>query len=165
MAKNSGRRPGRPRKNENELPIKPPKYLKGEAYNLFRRLRDPLTENKLLNNLDQSLLESFCMQYQIIRESYAVIAEFGPVKATTEVTIIDKGNSVKKIIKETDFDKNPAVTALGNATKEFRQIADQLGLSPKSREEILKSAKSDDEDGNKPKSNIISLIKGSGTDG
>ncbi|USS87474.1 phage terminase small subunit P27 family [Fructilactobacillus hinvesii] len=165
MAEKSGRHPGRPRKNENELPIKPPKYLKGEAYNLYRRLRDPLTESGLVNNLDRSLLEAFCMQYQIIRESYAIIAENGPVKATKEIDIINKSETVKQIITTTSFDKNPAVAALNNATKEFRSMADQLGLSPKSREDILKNAKSDQDKEEKPKSNILSLIKGSGTDG
>ncbi len=86
----------------------PPRYLKGEARNLWKRLVPVLKENFDVQLLDKTIIESICINYEILRRSYDEInsedgvgihywSESGMLKSNPAITDIDRAskNTIK----------------------------------------------------------------------
>ncbi|MBC9118642.1 phage terminase small subunit P27 family [Fructobacillus fructosus] len=113
----------------NNLSASPPDYLGGTARYLWRRIVPILIEQYSVQKLDRTIVESLCINYQIMRLSYESIKEHG----TQYVT--DNG-----LIKS-----NPAVSDIDKATKNLRSACDSLGMTPTARAELLSITVDDDE--------------------
>ncbi|EMF0060375.1 phage terminase small subunit P27 family [Enterococcus hirae] len=102
------------------LPNEPPYYLKGTARSMWRRIVPKIKEQEFVNELDRTMVETFCINYQLMREAYDSLKEEGMHFQT-----------------ENGWKKNPAVQVLDVSSKNLRAIGAELGLTPVSRAKIL----------------------------
>ncbi|MCG0823282.1 phage terminase small subunit P27 family protein [Lactiplantibacillus plantarum] len=125
----------------NEISQTPPKYLKATGRSMWTRLM-PLIGDQLEES-DRALVESYCFNYQLMREAYEDIKENGIQYALFKIVMTPRGD----IIDEHHFEgykSNPACKVLSDATAKLNMLGQQLGLSPQSRAELAKLPKSND---------------------
>ena len=121
--------------NGGHLSSDPPKYLGTEAKATWRKIVPFLESEGKVQRMDTSLVEFYATQYEIYRKAYDHIQKNG------EVTPIYKSlqNSEGKIIGK-DFvgwKKNPMVQIYDSALKSLIKTGSELGLSPKSRSDLM----------------------------
>ncbi|MGI1808153.1 phage terminase small subunit P27 family [Pediococcus pentosaceus] len=121
--------------NGGHLPKDPPDYLGREAKAIWRKIVPFLESEERVQRIDVSLVEFYATQYGIYRKAYDHIQKNG------EVAPIYKSlqNAEGKIIGK-DFvgwKKNPMVQIYDSALKSLIKTGSELGLSPKSRSELL----------------------------
>lgn len=141
----------------NKLSLNPPKYLKATGRSMWTRLM-PLIGDTLLEN-DRALVESYCFNYQLLREAYNDIQENGIQYPLFKVIMTPQGN----VLDDNHFEgykANPSVKTLDSATSKINQIGAELGLSPQSRAELAKLPDSSSDD-----VSINDLLSGGDTDG
>ncbi|AVE82488.1 phage terminase small subunit P27 family [Lactiplantibacillus plantarum] len=125
----------------NQISSNPPKYLKATARSMWTKLMNLIGDS--LQASDQPLIESYCFNYQIMRESYEDIKENGIQYALFKVIMTPTG----EVIDEHHFEgykSNPATKTLSDATAKLNMLGQQLGLSPQSRAELAKLPKASD---------------------
>ncbi|WP_338714128.1 phage terminase small subunit P27 family [Lactiplantibacillus plantarum] len=125
----------------NEISQTPPKYLKATGRSMWTRLM-PLIGDQLEES-DRALVESYCFNYQLLREAYSNILENGIQYALFKVIMTPTG----EVIDEHHFEgykSNPATKTLSDATAKLNMLGTQLGLSPQSRAELAKLPKPTD---------------------
>lgn len=118
------------------LSTTPPAYLDNDASRVWRRIVPYLKENSNVTNADKTLVEAFCINYQEMRDAYQKLRDKGALIKITETKLNPKTGA----IVATDFlgyKKNPAVGIIDSATKNLKMIGNELGLSPKSRGELM----------------------------
>lgn len=143
--------------NGNKLSTNPPKYLKATGRSAWSRLM-PLIGDQLLEN-DRALVESYCFNYQLLREAYDNIQENDIQYPLFKIVMTPKG----EIIDDHHFEgykANPAVKTLDAATAKLDSLGKQLGLSPQSRAELAKLPDSYGDD-----VSIADLLSGDDTNG
>lgn len=119
----------------NKLSTTPPKYLKSFGRSMWSRLM-PLIGDTLLEN-DRALVESYCFNYQLLRESYDNIQENDIQYPLFKIVTTARGDVLDDHHFE-GFKANPAVKTLDSATAKLDSLGKQLGLSPQSRAELAK---------------------------
>ncbi|WP_436669729.1 phage terminase small subunit P27 family [Lactiplantibacillus plantarum] len=127
----------------NQLAQNPPKYLKATGRSMWTRLM-PLIGDQLEES-DRALVESYCFNYQLLREAYEDIKENGIQYALFKVIMTPTG----EVIDEHHFEgykSNPATKTLSDATAKLNMLGQQLGLSPQSRAELAKLPKASDKE-------------------
>ncbi len=127
----------------NEIGQTPPKYLKATGRSMWTRLM-PLIGDQLEES-DRALVESYCFNYQLLRESYEDIKKNGIQYALFKVIMTPTG----EVIDERHFEgykSNPACKVLSDATAKLNMLGQQLGLSPQSRAELAKLPKPTDKE-------------------
>lgn len=122
-------------RNNGHLSITPPKYLGTEAKAVWRKIVPFLEDEGKVKRIDANLVEIYCTQYELYRDSYEHIRKHG------EATAIYKSlqNSSGEIIGK-DFvawKKNPMVQINDSAAKAMIKVGAELGLSPKSRSDLM----------------------------
>lgn len=125
----------------NEINQKAPKYLKATGRSAWTKLM-PLIGDQLEES-DRALVESYCFNYQLMREAYEDIKENGIQYALYKVIMTPTG----EVIDEHHFEgykSNPATKTLSDATAKLNMLGQQLGLSPQSRAELAKLPKPND---------------------
>mgnify|MGYP003361785947 FL=1 len=138
----------------NKLSTTPPKYLKSTGRSCWSRLM-PLIGDTLLEN-DRALVESYCFNYQLLREAYDDIQENGIQYALYKIVMTPRGD----VIDPKHFEglkNNPATKTLSDATSKLDSLGKQLGLSPQSRAELAKLPDTSDKD-----VSITDLLSGGG---
>lgn len=103
--------------DDNALQPTAPRHLRNHARAMYERLV-PILNARGTTKISQSVVEQFCMSYQISRMAYDSIQEDG--------LILDNGK------------KNPNVSTYENAVKNIRALGNDLGLSPASQVAIQK---------------------------
>ncbi|GJI54470.1 phage terminase small subunit P27 family [Lactiplantibacillus plantarum] len=129
--------------NGNEISQTPPKYLKATGRSMWTRLM-PLIGSQLEES-DRALVESYCFNYQLLREAYLNVLENGIQYALFKVIMTPTG----EVIDEHHFEgykSNPACKVLSDATAKLNMLGQQLGLSPQSRAELAKLPKPTDKE-------------------
>lgn len=116
----------------NNLSASPPDYLGGAARYMWRRIVPMLIEQYDVQKLDRTIVESLCINYQIMRLSYESIKEIGTQYETD-------GGLIKP---------NPAVSDIDKASKNLRYACDALGMTPKARVDLLDLAEPVDDSKN-----------------
>lgn len=112
--------------DENGLQPTAPRYLKGQARQMYEAIV-PLLTSRGTGKLSQSIVEAYCQTWQISRQAYDAIQEFG--------------------ITDDNGKKTGAVTTYESATKNLRGLASDLGLTPQAMVNLQKLIiDSDDED-------------------
>ncbi|KAF0525670.1 phage terminase small subunit P27 family [Pediococcus acidilactici] len=127
----------KPYKDQNggRLSKDPPDYLGTIAKATWRKVVPFLESEGKVKRIDTNLVEIYCTQYELYRNSYEHIQKHG------EVTDIYKSlqNSSGEIIGK-DFvgwKKNPMVQTNDLASKSLIKVGAELGLSPKSRSDLM----------------------------
>ena len=143
-------------KSRKELPDNPPDYLKGTARYMWRRLVPLIKQDPVVNEMDKTMVEAFCANYQLMRNAYKHIQEEGAVNKAYKTNI----NPVTgEIINRdfTGFKRNPSTQILDAATNKLKALGNELGLTPQSRAELLALSPDDDDD-----ESISDIINGNG---
>lgn len=120
-----------------------PKYLKGYGRSMWTRLM-PLIGDQLEES-DRALVESYCFNYQLMREAYEDILENGIQYKIFKIVISPDGT----VLSDHHFEgmkNNPATKTLSDATAKLNMLGQQLGLSPQSRAELAKLPKASDKE-------------------
>lgn len=128
---------------DNQISSNPPKYLKSTGRSMWTRLM-PLIGDQLEES-DRALVESYCFNYQLLREAYEDIKKNGIQYALYKVVMTPTG----EVIDEHHFEgykSNPATKTLSDATAKLNMLGQQLGLSPQSRAELAKLPKPTDKE-------------------
>lgn len=120
------------------MPPKPPHYLGALASSCWRKIVPFLESTGRVQRIDVGLVEQYCANYEIYRNAYEDINENG-IQVKLFHSLQD---STGKIIGKdfVGFRKNPAVATMKDAINQLNSIGIQLGLSPKSRQELMQIA-------------------------
>jgi len=130
-------------KKDAQLSTTPPDYLQGIARDMWAAIVPILNKQQLdVTQLDSSIVEAFCINYQSMRDAYENVAENGQAQKAYKTTL----SPVTGEIVATDFvgyKRNPATQILDSATSRLKQLGSELGLTPTSRQELIKAAPGD----------------------
>ena len=124
--------------NDGHLPPKPPHYLGTLASACWRKIVPFLESTGRVERIDVGLVEQYCANYEIYRNAYQDVQENGiQVKIFSSL----QDSSGKIVGKDfTGFRKNPAVATMKDAVNQLNSLGVQLGLTPKSRQELMQIA-------------------------
>lgn len=124
--------------NNGHLPATPPHYLGTLASACWRKIVPFLEATGRVERIDIGLVEQYCANYEIYRNAYQDIQENGiQVKIFSSL----QDSSGKIVGKDfTGFRKNPAVATMKDAVNQLNSLGVQLGLTPKSRQELMQIA-------------------------
>lgn len=124
--------------NNGHLPATPPHYLGTLASACWRKIVPFLEATGRVERIDVGLVEQYCANYEIYRNAYQDIQDNGiQVKIFSSL----QDSSGKIVGKDfTGFRKNPAVATMKDAVNQLNSVGIQLGLSPKSRQELMQIA-------------------------
>ncbi|WP_151838714.1 phage terminase small subunit P27 family [Acinetobacter radioresistens] len=114
-----------------------PEYLSTMEYAdiMWRSIIPELLKNKVLKITDMHNVEMFCMAYHNLRVAQKEVVENGPTLETAQGSTI----------------KNPALTAVNEASKQMATFGSLLGLDPSSRARLTGG-------GGKPKNNRFAEV-------
>lgn len=143
--------------NGGHLSQDPPDYLGREARIVWRKIVPFLEEEGKVIRIDTALVEFYATQYEIYRNAYKHILKYGEVTAIYTSLQNSKGEVIGEDF--VGFKKNPMVQVYDSALKNLIRTGAELGLSPKSRSELLELASPND----KKKPSIADLLN-SGSD-
>lgn len=121
--------------NGGKLTKDPPDYLGQQAKVVWRKVVPFLEQETNAVRVDGRLVELYATQYEIYRNAYKHIQEHGEVQAIYKTV----QNSLGEIIDHafTGYKRNPMTQVYDNAVKNLARIGSELGLSPKSRAELM----------------------------
>lgn len=124
--------------NDGHLPATPPHYLGTLASACWRKIVPFLESTGRVERIDVGLVEQYCANYEIYRNAYQDIQDNG-IQAKIFTSLQD---STGKIVGKdfAGFRKNPAVATMKDALNQLNSVGIQLGLSPKSRQELMSIA-------------------------
>ena len=124
--------------NDGHLPATPPHYLGTLASACWRKIVPFLESTGRVERIDVGLVEQYCANYEIYRNAYQDIQDNG-IQAKIFTSLQD---STGKIVGKdfAGFRKNPAVATMKDALNQLNSVGIQLGLSPKSRQELMRIA-------------------------
>lgn len=130
-----------------KLPKKPPEYLGDYGKEMWQYLIPYFNQNKSIIKADQFLIAQYCSAYDVFREAYRSVKKDGlqQKKFKTALNPLD-GTIVARDF--TGYAKNPSVQMMSDALNKINMIGKELGLSPKSRNELI-NLKTPEEDNNK----------------
>ena len=124
--------------NNGHLPATPPHYLGTLASACWRKIVPFLEATGRVERIDIGLVEQYCANYEIYRNAYQDIQDNG-IQAKIFSSLQD--SSGKIVGKDfVGFRKNPAVATMKDALNQLNSVGVQLGLSPKSRQELMQIA-------------------------
>ena len=129
--------------NNGHLSYTAPQHLGLKAKAIWRKVVPFLEEQKSIERIDSTLVEMYCTQYEIYRNSYDHIKKHGEVQGIYKTTL----SPVTGEVVSTDFvgyKRNPMTQIYSDAIKNLTKIGSELGLSPKSRSELMELNLNDD---------------------
>ena len=142
------------KQNNGHLPPTPPHYLGTLASACWRKIVPFLESTGRVERIDVGLVEQYCANYEMYRNAYQDIQENG-IQAKIFTSLQD--SSGKIVGKDfVGFRKNPAVATMKDALSQLNSVGVQLGLSPKSRQELMQIAS------RKKEKSVAEQLKGSG---
>lgn len=108
---------------ENVYDIDVPDYMEGMEYamQMWKSVVPELLKRKILKITDLHNIEMFCFAYHNLRKSQREVATMGVTLTTDQGSVI----------------KNPALTAVNEASKQMAQFGSMLGLDPVSRARLI----------------------------
>lgn len=124
--------------NGGRLSYRAPDYLGDLSSRLWRKVTVFLEENSAVNRIDTNLVEMYCTQYEIYRNSYEHIKMNGAVQAIYKPVQDYEGNIIDKTFQ--GFRRNPMTNIYSDSIKNLTKIGSELGLSPKSRADLMELA-------------------------
>ncbi|KRL02514.1 phage terminase small subunit P27 family [Liquorilactobacillus capillatus] len=128
------------KQNGGHLSKDPPKQLSALAKECWRKVVPFLESTGKVQRIDSSLVELYCSQYGIYRKAYESVKKDGIQTKTFKPLQDMTGKVIGKYF--TGYKKNPALATMKDSINMMSSIGSELGLSPKSRAELLKLVKS-----------------------
>lgn len=132
------------KQNDGKLSKSPPRYLSPIAAACWRRVVPYLVSTGNVERIDSHLVERYCIAYSLYRNAYDDIIENGSVTRSVKPLQDHNGDIVGEV--ELPPKRNPAESIMKDADSMMTSIGVQLGLSPKSRQELNDLSKSDTDD-------------------
>jgi len=130
--------------NGGRLTITPPVYLGQQAKVIWRKVVPFLETQSSVNRIDSGLVEMYCTQYEIYRNAYKHVRENGEVQAIYKPVQDFEGTVIDKTFQ--GYKRNPMTNIYSDSLKNLAKIGSELGLSPKSRSELMELSGNDDSD-------------------
>jgi len=130
--------------NGGRLTITPPAYLGQQAKVIWRKVVPFLETQSSVNRIDSGLVEMYCTQYEIYRNAYKHVRENGEVQAIYKPVQDFEGTVIDKTFQ--GYKRNPMTNIYSDSLKNLAKIGSELGLSPKSRSELMELSGNDDSD-------------------
>lgn len=130
--------------NGGRLTITPPAYLGQQAKVIWRKVVPFLETQSSVNRIDSGLVEMYCTQYEIYRNAYKHVRENGEVQAIYKPVQDFEGSVIDKTFQ--GYKRNPMTNIYSDSLKNLAKIGSELGLSPKSRSELMELSGNDDSD-------------------
>lgn len=130
--------------NGGRLTITPPAYLGQQAKVIWRKVVPFLETQSSVNRIDSGLVEMYCTQYEIYRNAYKHVQENGEVQAIYKTVQDFEGTVIDKTFQ--GYKRNPMTNIYSDSLKNLAKIGSELGLSPKSRSELMELSGNDDSD-------------------
>lgn len=130
--------------NGGRLTITPPAYLGQQAKVIWRKVVPFLETQSSVNRIDSGLVEMYCTQYEIYRNAYKHVRENGEVQAIYKPVQDFEGTVIDKSFQ--GYKRNPMTNIYSDSLKNLAKIGSELGLSPKSRSELMELSGNDDSD-------------------
>ncbi len=130
--------------NGGRLTITPPAYLGQQAKVIWRKVVPFLETQSSVNRIDSGLVEMYCTQYEIYRNAYKHVRENGEVQAIYKPVQDFEGTVIDKMFQ--GYKRNPMTNIYSDSLKNLAKIGSELGLSPKSRSELMELSGNDDSD-------------------
>lgn len=130
--------------NGGRLTITPPAYLGQQAKVIWRKVVPFLETQSSVNRIDSGLVEMYCTQYEIYRNAYKHVRENGEVQAIYKPVQDFEGTLIDKTFQ--GYKRNPMTNIYSDSLKNLAKIGSELGLSPKSRSELMELSGNDDSD-------------------
>ncbi len=121
--------------NDGRLSYQPPDHLGRTAKQIWRRVVLFLETQKPVERIDQTLVEMYCTQYEIYRNSYEHLKKHGEVQEIYKPVQDMTGEIIDRQFQ--GFKRNPMTQIYSDAIKNLTKIGSELGLSPKSRSELI----------------------------
>ena len=121
--------------NDGRLIYQPPDHLGRTAKQIWRRVVLFLETQKPVERIDQTLVEMYCTQYEIYRNSYEHLKKHGEVQEIYKPIQDMTGEIIDRQFQ--GFKRNPMTQIYSDAIKNLTKIGSELGLSPKSRSELI----------------------------
>lgn len=132
--------------NGGRLTCTPPAYLGQQAKVIWRKVVPFLETQSSVNRIDSGLVEMYCTQYEIYRNAYKHVRENGEVQAIYKPVQDFEGTIIDKVFQ--GYKHNPMTNIYSDSLKNLAKIGSELGLSPKSRSELMDLSSSDNDDEN-----------------
>lgn len=130
--------------NDGRLSYQPPDHLGRTAKQIWRRVVLFLETQKPVERIDQTLVEMYCTQYEIYRNSYEHLKKHGEVQEIYKPVQDMTGEIIDRQFQ--GFKRNPMTQIYSDAIKNLTKIGSELGLSPKSRSELMGLNMQEDEE-------------------
>lgn len=128
------------------MSYQPPDHLGRKAKAIWRKVVLFLETQKPVERIDQTLVEMYCTQYEIYRNSYDHIREHGEVQSIYKAVQDMTGEIIDRQFQ--GFKRNPTTQIYSDSIKNLTKIGSELGLSPKSRSELMELNMQTDDDEN-----------------
>lgn len=128
--------------NGGRLTITPPAYLGKQAKVIWRKVVPFLETQSSVNRTDSGLVEMYCTQYEIYRNAYKHVRENGEVQAIYKPVQNFEGTVIDRAFQ--GYKRNPMTNIYSDSLKNLAKIGSELGLSPKSRSELMELSGNDD---------------------
>lgn len=119
-----------------KLPLNPPKYLGDYGKQIWQYIIPFLNKNKKVIRADQYLAAQYCSAYDVYRQAYENVKKEG-IQSKKFKTTLNPVNGDVVAHDFTGYAKNPSVQAMSDALNKMNTIGKELGLSPKSRNELI----------------------------
>lgn len=132
-------------KAEPKLAINPPKYLKSYARSMYSKLAPILNDKGYITQSDAAILESFCINFQMLRVAYEDLQKNGQTKPAYR-TVVDPTSGDVVARDFTGYKRNPSTQIVDASTAKLNSLGQQLGLTPASRATFAKLSVDNDSD-------------------
>lgn len=135
----------KPEKDRNHGHLSPtaPDYLGRQAKVTWRQIVPFLEQESKIKRIDSGLVEMYCTQYEIYRNAYKHIQEHDNVQAIYRSVQDSSGAIIGKDF--VGYRRNPSTQIYSDAIAKLTKIGSELGLSPKSRADLMQLANPQEE--------------------
>ena len=114
----------------------PPKHLGRIGSAMWRKLAPVLNDDNNVARVDANLLELYCSQYEIYRTALKHIQVHGSVVELYKTSLSPTTGEVASR-DFVGYKRNPSTLIYSDAVAKLAKLGAELGLSPKSRAELL----------------------------
>lgn len=134
---------------KKRLPLKPPKYLGDYGQEMWQSLVPYFNKSKNIIRADQFLVAQYCSAYDVFRTAYESVKKDG-LQRKKYKTALNPVNGEVVARDFTGYAKNPSVQMLTSSLNKLNAIGKELGLSPKSRNDLVNLKKPKKEEKKEP---------------
>nr|WP_240733649.1 phage terminase small subunit P27 family [Lactococcus lactis] len=114
--------------NDGRLSYQPPDHLGRTAKQIWRRVVLFLETQKPVERIDQTLVEMYCTQYEIYRNSYEHLKKHGEVQEIYKPVQDMTGEIIDRQFQ--GFKRNPMTQIYSDAIKNLTKIGSELFKKP-----------------------------------